>query len=202
MSRDDLLLDPSTHQACGCTDSTVPAPVLPGQAQLPRRLSSWAQTLERMRGAVSTTTIPDGLAAGSRPLSALATGNPSDPSVALLDAVASAAEVLAVYQEILSNELYLGTCTQPETALALAHHVGFRRRAPLAARGWISVDVRKLQRSAVVPAGSTVQFAQNRLFAARGSRADFDTHASPPGARYAPALGAGSGNGRVVHLRG
>lgn len=57
----------------------------------------------------------------------------SDPAIALLDAWASMADVIAFYQERIATEGYLRTARQPESVLALAGLIGTRPRPGVAA---------------------------------------------------------------------
>jgi predicted phage baseplate assembly protein len=68
----------------------------------------------------------------------LATRSLLDPTVALLDAWATVADVVDFYQERIAAESYLLTATEPESVLALATLVGYRPRPGLAATCWLA----------------------------------------------------------------
>ena len=63
----------------------------------------------------------------------LTTRDPSDPAIALLDAWATAADVLTFYQERIANEGFLGTATERRSLVGLAALVGYQPRPGVAA---------------------------------------------------------------------
>src|SRR5262245_60168843 len=82
-----------------------------------------------MLGRLPTHTNPD----GTRPLARLTTRLPGDPAIALLDAWAVTADVLAFYQERIANEGYLRTATERLSVLELARLIGYELRPGVAA---------------------------------------------------------------------
>ena len=68
----------------------------------------------------------------------LRTKSLSDPSVALLDAWATIADIIDFYQERIATESYLTTAIQPESVLALATLLGYGPRPALAATCWLA----------------------------------------------------------------
>jgi predicted phage baseplate assembly protein len=68
----------------------------------------------------------------------LKTKSPSDPTVALLDAWATVADIVDFYQERIATENYLTTAIEPESVLALASLLGYRPRPGLAASCWLA----------------------------------------------------------------
>jgi predicted phage baseplate assembly protein len=68
----------------------------------------------------------------------LKTKSVSDPSVALLDAWATVADIIDFYQERIATESYLTTAIEPESVLALANLLGYRPRPGLAATCWLA----------------------------------------------------------------
>lgn len=66
-------------------------------------------------------------------LRALATRDPSDPAIALLDAWAVVLDVLAFYQERIANEGFLRTATERRSLLELARAIGYELRPGVAA---------------------------------------------------------------------
>ena len=95
-----------------------------------------------------------------RPLTALTARAPDDPSIALLDAWATVADVLTFYQERIANEGYLRTATDRESLLELAREIGYELAPGVAA----NVDLAFTVEDAVgapdmvtVPVGTRVQ---------------------------------------------
>jgi len=68
-----------------------------------------------------------------RPLAALTTRDPTDPSIALMDAWAAVANVLAFYQERIANEGFLRTATERRSVLELARAIGYELKPGVAA---------------------------------------------------------------------
>ncbi len=68
----------------------------------------------------------------------LKTKSLSDPTVALLDAWATVADIIDFYQERIATESYLTTAIEPESVLALANLLGYRPRPGLAATCWLA----------------------------------------------------------------
>ena len=68
-----------------------------------------------------------------RPLAKLTTRDPSDPSIALLDAWAIVGDVLTFYQERIANEGYLPTAIERRSLLELGRLIGYRLRPGLSA---------------------------------------------------------------------
>ena len=67
-----------------------------------------------------------GLSTADRPqLRRLSTREPDDFTIALLDAVATTADVLTFYQERIANESYLRTATELRSVLELARAIGY-----------------------------------------------------------------------------
>ncbi len=118
--------DPSLD-ACGCCESnSAPASETenpPGAPALHYRIGTHG-TFNRA--------LQLGLA--SEPaLRALATRDPSDPAIALLDAWAVVLDVLTFYQERIANEGYLRTATERRSLLELARAIGYELRPGVAA---------------------------------------------------------------------
>lgn len=68
----------------------------------------------------------------------LRTRDVSDPTIALLDAWSTMADVIAFYQERIVTEGYLQTARQPESVLALAGLIGTRPRPGVAATTYLA----------------------------------------------------------------
>lgn len=125
-----------TLAGCHCCEGQQPpAPVYnaPGLPALAWRIDTQPGFYQRM-----LTGLPlwraAGLGAGAPPpLAALTTREPSDPSVALVDAAACVADVLGFYQERIANEGFLRTATERRSVLELARAVGYELRPGVAA---------------------------------------------------------------------
>ena len=97
---------------------------------------------------------------GASPLAGLKVRTGDDPSIALLDAWATVADVLAFYTERIATEGYLRTATERGSILELARLVGYRLRPGLAASTYVAylLDVVPGQDTAVtIPAASRIQ---------------------------------------------
>jgi hypothetical protein len=76
-----------------------------------------------------------GLSRRNRPaLAALRTRDPSDFTLALIDAWAVAGDVLTFYTERIANEHYLGTATEPRSIPGIVGLIGYRLGAGVAAQ--------------------------------------------------------------------
>ena len=71
----------------------------------------------------------------------LTTRELSDPSIALLDAWATVADVLTFYEERIANEGYLRTATESRSVLELARLVGYRLRSGVSASVYLAFTV-------------------------------------------------------------
>jgi hypothetical protein len=128
---------------CGCCIGTeVDVPVsevnAPGLSALAYRVGSYAGFYSTMLARLSQVTLDVPSLAGSgtdtlRPLAGLTTREPSDPSIALLDAWAVVADVLTFYQERIANEGFLPTATERRSLIELARLIGYRPRPGVAA---------------------------------------------------------------------
>jgi hypothetical protein len=90
----------------------------------------------------------------------LTTREDSDFSIALLDAFAVSADILAFYQERLANESYLRTAVQPRSVFELARLVGYQPSSGVAAGAPLAVtlnDAPGAPDPALIPAGTRVQ---------------------------------------------
>ncbi len=128
----------------------------PGRSALRYRLGTQPTFLRRMLEGLSRQEIPAVEHRGERPLAKLATREPSDPAVALLDAWATAADVLTFYQERIADEGFLRTSDERRSVLELARAVGYELMPGVAARAWLAFDVEETSGVATVPAGTQV----------------------------------------------
>lgn len=93
-----------------------------------------------------------GLSSREHPqLERLATRDPADFTVALLDAWAVASDVLTFYQERIANEQYLRTATERLSVMELARLVGYRPRPGVAAGTHLAFTVEDARTDASTP---------------------------------------------------
>jgi hypothetical protein len=112
-----------------------------------------------MLGRLPRWTLPSGAHEGARPLAALTTRNPSDPTIALLDAWACLADVLTFYQERIANEGWLRTATERRSVLELARAIGYELKPGVAAAAHLAVTVEEAPGApemAAIPTGMRV----------------------------------------------
>ena len=133
------MTDDRSTERCGCCEGTemltpLPTANRPGLETLRVRVGTHATFFETMVAALSRHELDD----GTRPLQALTTREASDPSVALLDAWATVADVLTFYQERIANEGFLRTATERRSVLELARLVGYRLRPGVAATAYLA----------------------------------------------------------------
>jgi hypothetical protein len=94
------------------------------------------------------------------PLEKLATREADDPSIALLDAWATAADVLAFYNERYANERFLRTATERRSVLELARSIGYELGPGVAAATYLAFTVDDSEGAppeVTIPAGTQVQ---------------------------------------------
>lgn len=108
---------------CGCCGGVrllTPAPIAnrPNLPKVTFRTGGHARHKRSMLAGLSSET--------ALPLAGLGTRDDGDFSIALIDAWASALEVLGFYQDQLTNEAYIGTATERFSIGELARLVGYR----------------------------------------------------------------------------
>lgn len=81
---------------------------------------------------------------------------PSDPTIGLLDAWATVADVLTFYQERIANEGYLRTATEQRSVTELGRLVGYQPRPGVAASAYLAFSLEDGYQ-AEIPAGTRVQ---------------------------------------------
>jgi hypothetical protein len=89
-----------------------------------------------------------------RPLAALTTREPADPTVALLDAAAVVFDVLGFYQERYGLETWLGTATERRSLVEIARGLGYEPAAGVAAAGWLAFTLVPGQDNVPIPVGA------------------------------------------------
>lgn len=157
---------------CGCCEGVqqlTPTPIVnrPGLNALAYRTGIYSTFLETMLARLSSLGIPLGelgplLQHGDDPnklvypLAALTTRAPNDPSIAMLDAWATVADVLTFYQERIANEGYLRTATERRSILELAKLVAYKLRPGVAASAYLSFTLDNGQQI-TIPAGTRAQ---------------------------------------------
>ena len=128
----------SKLDTCGCCETEPPeTPVSnpPGQPALRYRIDTQPTFLRRMLNALPHQTVPPGIPeeGARRPLAALTARSLDDPTIALLDAWATVADVLTFYQERIANEGFLRTSTERRSVLELAREIGYELNPGVAA---------------------------------------------------------------------
>jgi predicted phage baseplate assembly protein len=156
-----------TTLPCGCcegVETLTPAAVAnrPGLPAIRYRVGTHATFLETMKARLSSLVMDIPASEGGstsgrvRPLDALRTREATDPSIALLDAWASVADVLTFYQERIANEGYLETATERLSVLELARLIGYRLRPGVAASVHLAFRLDPGYRT-MIPAGTRAQ---------------------------------------------
>lgn len=168
-------------QPCGCCagiEVVTPEPETnrPGLSALAYRAGTYATFLESMLARISTLYLdvpaPDGSGDVQRifPLNGLvlkggtfqrvgpglSTRELSDPSIALLDAWATVADVLTFYEERIANEGYLRTATERRSILELARLVGYRLRPGISSSVYLAFTASD-GFNGIIPAGTRAQ---------------------------------------------
>lgn len=140
----------------------------PGQPALSYRIGTHGAFLQRMLKGLWKQRVPDDQEvplAQSLPLIGLSEQGPSDPSIALLDAWATVADVLTFYQERIANECFLRTATELRSVRQLARMVGYELKPGLGASTYLSFlvdEAKNAPKEAVIPAGTKVQSLPQR----------------------------------------
>jgi predicted phage baseplate assembly protein len=148
---------------CGCCEAEAGQPThenRPGQSTLNYRIGTHSAFLQRMLARLPREEIPEAEDKGKRPLAALTTRSPEDPTVAFLDAWATVGDVLTFYQERIANEGFLRTATERRSVLELARAIGYELNPGVAASTYLVFKVDESDSTpdtAMVPAGTQVQ---------------------------------------------
>jgi predicted phage baseplate assembly protein len=143
---------------CGCCVPEVGTAGLwnpPGASTLTYRVGTHGSFLRAMLARLATVGIGE-----KNPLEELRVRAGDDPSIALLDAWATVADVLTFYQERIANEGFLRTATERRSVVELARLIGYQVRPGVAATTTLAYNLDDLpgtETVAVVPAGSRAQ---------------------------------------------
>jgi hypothetical protein len=154
----------TTHLQCGCEQSKTPCgccegvriltPLVvanrPGLTALAHRAGTHAAFLETMLARLSTMEVENN-GEKFRPLLKLTTRDAADPSIALLDAWATVADVLTFYEERIANEGYLRTAIERRSISELGRLVGYRLRPGVAASAWLALTIEDAETVVVEP---------------------------------------------------
>ncbi|MBW2636493.1 MAG: putative baseplate assembly protein [Deltaproteobacteria bacterium] len=141
--------------ACGCcegVEAVTPLPTAnrPGLSKLVYRIGTHASFLETMMARLSSSDYSE--------LSGLTTRDAADPSIALLDAWATVADVLTFYQERIANEGYLRSATERRSILELARLVGYKLRPGVSSSVFLAYTIdQNTKGETTIPAGSRAQ---------------------------------------------
>jgi hypothetical protein len=152
---------------CGCCAGIqIVTPELeanrPGLPPIAYRVGTHATFLESMIARLSSLYLDVPAVDGSGsltqlyPLKQLTTREPSDPSIAILDAWAVVADVLSFYEERIANEGYLPTATERRSILELARLVGYKLRPGVSASVFLAFTVANAFQG-VIPKGTRSQ---------------------------------------------
>ena len=143
--------NPAICSCCQGVDVLTPIPSFnrPGLDAIAYRTGTHGSFLETMKARLSSSAFPG--------LAALTTRESRDASIALLDAWATAADVLTFYQERIANEGYLGTATERRSILELARLVGYRLRPGLSASVYLAYTLEPTQDTTLIEVGNKAQ---------------------------------------------
>ena len=143
----------------------------PGRSSLKYRAGTHSTFFQYMLASLPTWKVPDGRNKDNRPLSALCTRETDDPSIALMNAWATVADVLTFYQERILNEGYLRSATERRSVLELARSIGYELGPGVSAGTFLAFTAEEVPEtpefkvqgmpsmpdSVVVPKGTKVQ---------------------------------------------
>lgn len=129
---------PSDKSSCGCCEGVeilTPKSVAnqPNLYTLAYRVGTHASFLETMKARLGDSKFPS--------LKHLKTRDPQDPSLALLDAWATVADVLTFYQERIANEGYLRTAIERCSLMELARLVDYAHSPGVSASVYLAFTI-------------------------------------------------------------
>jgi len=146
---------------CGCCEGVggeTPEPITnrPGLSAISYRVGTHRTFLASLVAALSSSAVPA--------LAPLTTRDPSDFSIALLDAWATSLDILTFYQERIANESYLRTAVDAASVFALAQLVGFKPSPGVGASTFLAFTLTSAPGApdnVLIPAGTRVQSVPN-----------------------------------------
>ncbi|MEH2372465.1 putative baseplate assembly protein [Nostoc sp.] len=144
---------PSDNSKCGCCEgveilTSKSVANQPNLYTLAYRVGTHASFLETMKARLGDSEFPS--------LKHLKTRDPQDPSLALLDAWATVADVLTFYQERIANEGYLRTAIERRSLMELAQLVDYTHSPGVSASVYLAFTVEDGY-NLEIPAGLTSQ---------------------------------------------
>ena len=133
---------------CGCCEGVsretpVEATNRAGQMRIAYRVGTHARFKSSMLAALSSPAALDGLK----------TRADDDPSIALLDGVATVLDVLSFYNERIANEGFLRTATERRSVLELARAIGYELNPGVAASTYLAFT---MEEAVGAPASATI----------------------------------------------
>jgi len=133
---------------CGCCEgisreTPVETTNRAGQSRIAYRVGTHARFKSSMLAALSSPAALDGLK----------TRADDDPSIALLDGVATVLDVLSFYNERIANEGYLRTATERRSVLELARAIGYELNPGVAASTYLAFT---MEEAVGAPASATI----------------------------------------------
>ncbi len=144
----------NNHSNCGCCAGGTHKVDRPknraGLSELSYRVGTYGSFFEAMRTRLSSQDYPA--------LAGLNTRAPDDPSIALLDAWATVADVLSFYSERQVNEGYLRTAGLQRSVTELARLVGYQPRPGVASSVFLAYTLDdNAKQDTVIPKGTRSQ---------------------------------------------
>jgi hypothetical protein len=144
------------HEGC-CEPQADSRENPPGLSSLRYRTGTWATFRAAMVSQLPLETVQFEGGIVRRPLAQLTARDPSDPTIALLDATACALDVLTFYQERQLNEVFLGTARERLSLVQIARALGYEPSPGLAASGYLAFNVStQATEPLLVPVGTAV----------------------------------------------
>ncbi len=129
---------PSGSESCGCCDGVqIETPQVidnrGGLSAVGYRIGEYGDFRASLQAGLSDSAFA--------PMTGLLTRDDSDPTIALIDAFACAADVLGFYQERIANESWLRTATERVSLQELGKLIGYRLQPGVAAEAWLAFAV-------------------------------------------------------------
>ncbi|AGC48179.1 hypothetical protein MYSTI_06906 [Myxococcus stipitatus DSM 14675] len=144
------------HEGC-CEPTPDARENPPGLSALRYRTGTWATFRAAMVTQLPLESVQPENGPAKRPLAALTARDPSDPTIALLDATACVLDVLTFYQERQLNEVFLATARERISLVQIARALGYEPGPGLAASGYLAFNVSpQATEPLLVPVGTAV----------------------------------------------